>query len=135
MGCEKHKKQSGNIVTLPTYSSSYFLSNHVSLCPTSDKRNVLSSWFLAITLYSIIIELSIKNLYIFCKKKKLDFEMDFNNPVIIQCRKYRIFRWCFMLGWVNSYDRILPIHRFIFEQEIIPKETALQKIPEYSFQL
>jgi len=37
------KKQSGNIVTLPTYSSSYFLSNHVSLRPTSDKRNVLSS--------------------------------------------------------------------------------------------
>ena len=69
MGCEKYKKQSGNIVTLPTYSSSYFLSNHVSLCPTSDKRNVLSSWFLAITLYSIIIELSIKNLYIFCKKR------------------------------------------------------------------
>ena len=62
--------------------------------------------------------------------------MDFNNPVIIQCRKYRIFddASC-MLGWVNSYGRILPIHRFIFEQEIIPKETALQKIPEYSFQL
>ena len=133
MGCEKYKKQSGNIVTLPTYSSSYFLSNHVSLRPTSDKRNVLCSWFLAITLYSIIIELSIKNLYIFCKKKKkLDFEMDFNNPVIIQCRKYRIFRWCVhascWVEWIHLVKFFLYIHRFIFEQEIIPKETALQKI-------
>ena len=39
-----------NIVTLSTYSSSYFLSDHVNFCPISDKRDVFCS------LHSIIIK-------------------------------------------------------------------------------